>query len=612
MKLRTTLVVLLLGVLAWLAIRFLGDPPAPPAGRAPLIDAELLGQWEQIDVLLLSGVRMRLERRPGGGVDVRYGDEQATSADPFPLRDVADPTSVRTLLGALRDSWREPLAGGADDLLRAGLVAPRMAATVRGGGREIAVRYGNDDPTGNEILATTDGEAIFRSGKQVPNVLEQNLREWRDKRVFPLEADTITEFEIQRIPLDPEAEIEVVRAVRAGGLRDWRILQPRSLMADPQACASIAQRLSLLKIGDFIAAKRTQQVHDVTGLPDRPQAIVTVSAGEATRVLAIGKLLEGQGYTARCEQRNPDLYFTVDQKGVDALLDLRVDTLRPRRLWTRIESIAVSLRCDAPDGTPRWLVERQEQHPNGAWWIERPFRARANPGKGRNSFGQVIAELDQVEVAEFLPGDTPFKPEATLTLMWHAPPVLPSATFEVARADGRTLVRDPRQPGELFAMKGRLGELLDLDLELYRDPVFLPKDEWAPRLLRWTLVKPGGVLVEAVREDTNRPPAAGRDTELGAVATLTAEANAVLGAPCLRYARRESVLAAPGAVDPFAKLAFELHLATADREARLLVGTGPDTDDGGLWCRFEPALPDDVWMAVPRITLERLLQLAGR
>jgi hypothetical protein len=612
MKLRTTLAVLVLGVLAFAAIRWLGDPPPPPPSRAPLFDAELLAQWEQIDVLLLSGVRMRLERRAGGGVDVRYGDERAGADDPFPLRDAADPTSVRALLGALRDSWQEPLSGGADDVLQAGLVAPRMTATVRGGGREAVVRFGNNDPTGDAILATSDGDAVFRSSKQVPNLLEQNLREWREKRVFPLEADTITEFEIQRIPADPEAPIEVIRAVRAGGLRDWRILEPRSLMADPQACASIAQRLSLLKIGDFISARRTQQVHDVTGLPDDPQAIVTVSAGEQVLVLGVGKLLEGQGYTARCEQRNPDLYFTVEQKGLDALLELRIDTLRPRRLWTRIESIAVSLRCDAPDGTPRFLVERQAQHPNGLWWIERPFRARANPGRGRNSFGQVIADLDQVEVAEFLPGETPFTPEATITLTWHAGPVLPSATFEVARADGRTMVRDPRQPGELFAVKGRLGELLDLDLELFRDLVFLPKDEWGPRLVRWTLVKPGGVLVEAVRDDLNRPPGPGRDTDASAVAGLTSQANAVLGAPCLRYARKETVMAAPGAVDPFAKLAFELHLATADREARLQVGTGPDTDDGGLWCRFEPELPADVWMAVPRITLERLLQLAGR
>lgn len=614
MKLRTTLAVVVLGLLAWLAIHLLGDPPAPPATRAPLVDAELLAQWEEIDLLLLSGSRLRLARRAGGIVDLHYGEDGASGEAAFANSDAADIEALRALLGALKDSWREPLVGSPDDELRSGLKSPRMAIVLRGAGRELSIRYGNDDPTGNEILAAAGAsgsdEAVFRTGKQVPNLLEQNLRQWRERRAFPLDPMTITEFEFAFYPPDPAEPPEVIRAVRAGGLRDWRIVQPRSLIADPEACGSVARRLALLKIENFIASKRTQQVHDVTGLPDQPQATVTVAAGEFNLVLKVGKLLEGQGYTASCDQRNPELYFTVNQAALADLFATRLDSLRPRRLWQRMESIVVSVRCDRPDDTPMWMVERQGQHPNGAWKIERPFQAPANPGRGRNSFGQVVADLDQVEIVEFLPGTTPFTPEGKLTLMWHAPPVLPTATFEIGRDGARTLVRDPKQPGELFAVKGRLLELLDLDLELYRDLVFLPKDEWAPRLVRWRLVKPGGVVVEAVRPDTNHAPGPGPDTEPLAVATLTAEANAVLGAPCVRYARRATVLAVPGAVDPFLRPAFELWLATADRETKLIVGGGPETEDGAIWCRLEPQLPADTWMAVARPTLERLLQLA--
>jgi len=612
MKLRTTLLVVMVGVVAWLAIKFLGDPPAPPPSRLPLVEAELLARFEQIDVQLLTGSRFRLERQPGGGIAIRFGSDDDASEE-LPFTDVANLEQVKDLIQALRDGWREPLVGGADDRLKAGLVAPRFAVTVRAGGQETALRYGNDDPAGGGILACAGApghEQLFRTSRQVANLLDTNLKNWRDLRVFPLDPFGVTQIEIARYPEDPDAPVEVLTAVCGGGMRDWRIVQPRSLMADPEACRALAQQLSLLRIENFMSQKWREAVETLTGLPAHPRWIVTVSAGETTRVLQVGKNHEGQGYAAMCEQRDPNLCFRVPTAALEPILRTAVDSLRPRRLFPRLGTALVSLRCDQPDGTPIWLVEKQEQHENGAWIIQRPFVARANAAMGAGSFGQVVADLSRLEIEEFVAAGTPFTPEAKLGLRWNVGPAFETRSYEIARDGARTLLRDPAQPGELFAVSKGVGRWIDLDLELCRDLVFLPTEEWDQRALRWRFVVAGRDTLEAARKDTNTPFEAVGTTEPGMVPRLTSEATQVVGKPCLRYVRRAAALAETKAADPFKTVAFELIVNTSDREQRLIVGGSGDSPDGGVYCRLVPALPDDVWLVVPRVTLERLLRLA--
>ncbi len=612
MKLRTTLAVVVLGLLAWVAIKLLGDPPAPPAARAPLIEAALLNEWEQLDVMLLSGSQFRLERRPGGGVMIRFGSDGEDGLH-LDFTDAADLDRTKELLQALRDGWREPLVGTADDQMRAGVLAPRTAITVRGGGREVSLRFGNDDPAGNGILAyDSTTQSLFRTGRQVANLFDANLKVWRDRAVFPFDPFGITEIELRRDPPDPELPAELITAVRGGGLRDWRLVQPRSLIADPEACRAIAQQCSLLRIQNFISQKWRKDVHDVSGLPDHPIFTLTLSAGDALVQVKIGKYMDGPGYPAVCEQRDPNLCFTIEKEGVERLLAVTVDSLRPRRLFPRMESMLVGLRCDLADGTAKWRVEREALHPAGRWNIAVPFVGPANPARGSDSFGQVVADLDRVEVASFLPADTPFTPEARITLQWKADPVLPVASFEIARDGERTLLRDPKQPSELFAVGPWLGTLIDLDLQRCRELVFWPRDEWSPRLLHWRLVVAGRDTIEAIRPDTNTPVAAGPTTPPLAVPDLTSATEELLGKPCVRYVRASEVMATKDAVDPFRTLAFELWLDTVDRSERLLVSSGAEAPEGGLYCKLSPRLPDDVWMVMPRAALERLLRLAAK
>lgn len=621
MTLRTTLAVLLIGLLAWGVTRILGEPEAPPPPRVPLVPEELLARWSSIELTLLSGEELRIERQPGA-VIVRFGEKPQNPNAPVPapppgrfeLSDPADLDRVEQLVLALRDSWREPLQGGADAVVRSGLRPPRHRLVLRAGEEQLALGFGNEDQVGGGVLARDEsGEEVFRTGRQVVNLLDLNRRDWRSRQVFSWDPMIVTRIEVTRWdPVAPDSPPEVL-AVEREGPRTWRIASPRSLLADPQACAGLAQRASLLRIHDFLAHGFTPQVIGLTGLPDAPLAQITLAAGDAVQVLDIGRKIEAQGYACFMKERSADVCFAIPEESLDAILSTSVDSLRMRRLWPRVETSLVGLACRGQDGAERWRFAREGDHPRGDWSVRAPFAAKANAGRGAHSFAQVVADVDRTEVDEYLPPGTPFQPEGTIELRWFSQPIVVTASFEVARGDGGTIVRDPNQPGELFQVSSKIGDLLGLDVELHRDPTIFPRGELMNgRLLRWRLERPGRPPLSISRDGVTEPARPDDGTPASLVSRLQSEPAALYGELATGYVRAAEVAAAGGA-DPFAQPALSLTLTLLDEtgagtfEETLVVG---GEVEGGLCCKLLPRLPEDVWIVIPRVLLDPLLRLA--
>jgi hypothetical protein len=619
MKLRATLLVLLLiGAVAALAIWKLGKPPAPPSARVPLVPPELLASWEEIDLDLLSDQGCRLVREPGAIMIVFGSDAQGHR---LLYRDPASRETVEKLLGALRDSWREPLQGSSEDLMRAGLDPPRFHLTLRGGGQECALGFGNDDPAGQGVLARSFTDStVFRTGKQVPNLLEFNLADWRSRTVFPTDAAAVTRIDLTKFPeKGEEGEPATLSLVRESA-RGWRITEPRSLAADANACLALAQAVSLLRVNNYIAQKFTDMNRDGTHLPDHPSWNLQVSAGAALYELDVGAFLPGQGYACLMPQRGEETLFAVAKDALDPILATSVDSLRPRRFFPRVESRLVALACVRPDGVALWSAEREGRSTRGSWRFTEPFAARANEGKGESSFAQVVVDVDRVEVKEFLPAETPFEPEARIVLLYSEGAVALERSLEFARdpANARTLVRDPQQPGELFAVDAKLGALAGLDPQLHRDrAIFPPPKEFQLKVSRWK-AESRGREYEVVRDGAATKAVGSTPTSMEPL--LTSATTELFGRQCNGYVRAATVLAAPGAQDPFAVApALVLTLGTrdgADESLETLIVSGaPDSSqpaDGGIYCKLLPRLPDDVWIIVPRPALEPLLRLFER
>jgi len=611
MRLRTTLIVLLLGLLAALAIWKLGPERRKAETRTPLAAPELLDRWDEIELHLYSDERFKLMREPGGGVSLRFGRERTGGPDFF-YKDPADLDRVDMLVNAVRQSVREPLQGDSDDLLRMGLDPPRCGVKIKTGERVLDLGFGIDDPAGAGVLARSAGEKqVFRTGAVVRDLLKAaNLDQWRSRTVFGVDPIAVTSISIARFdPKDP-ARNEYITVDREGGVQNWRLKEPRSLLADAQACASLAQQLSVMRVQNFLSqtlngrSPDDEQVRKVTALPDRPLMTVTVAAGPHATVLSVGSYVQNQGYAAVLDRRGADTCFALRKEDVDPLLELKVDSLRPRRLFPRIETTLVGLTKGSPDEkVVAWRFARQGDVPAGKWEIVEPFHALANEGKGDGSFAQMIVELDRVEVLEFLdPKTTPFEPQALLELKYFSRPITREDKFQVALAGGRALVRDPSRPDELFAVKGKLAELLHLDKDLFRDRLVFPRqDEMSRKVLRWRFETKQGPVIEVYRPDLNSTPVAEAGTDASMVPKLTPAAAALYGAACESYVRLKEV---PG--DPFAHPDFKLTLTTKEGSETLTVGAG-GTDV--FYCRLSPRLPDDVVMVVRRALLQSLLDL---
>jgi uncharacterized protein DUF4340 len=617
MKLRTTLIVLLIGVAAWFGIEWLGPTRVTPETKPLLVPKEYVDQWDEIEMKLWSGERQKLVKEPGNAVMLRFGQESRTG-DPFVYRDPADPSRVAALLGALIDSRREYLAGGGDHdvKMRVGLDPPRCYVILRAQGKpELDLGFGNDDPSGGGVLACAAGEErVFRTGGQVMSVLKSfNQVDWRSRTVFGLEPTGVTEIAITRFdPKNPDKNVYI--DARRESAREWRLKQPGSkpsLMADAEACQSLAQQLSLMRVASFISQKFDKQVREATGLPDLPFLQVTVASGPTAITLDVGNYLGGNnGYAALLPLRGAETCFVLKKEEIEPLVTLTADSLRERRLYPRIENYLIGLKRTTPDGaTTAWSFGRQGDSPRGRWEIRAPFHALAHEGKGSGCFAQIVADLDnKVSVEEFLDPATPFTPEMQLELVWRNEQVVDRRLLAVARSGERTLVKVlfPPRPDELFAVGGALAAILDLDPQLYRDRAIFPGDKaFAARVVHWKLTAPGGVALEARREDLKSTPQPVGGTDVKKVPTLTAAAGTLFGLPCSGYVRATSV-----AGEPFAKETFRLAIGTKEgeetREETLIVGS---EEANVFYCRLSGRQPDEVLMLVPRERLAELLRL---
>ena len=204
------------------------------------------------------------------------------------------------------------------------------------GERVLDLGFGIDDPAGAGVLARSAGEKqVFRTGAVVRDALKAaNRDQWRSRTVFGVDPIAVTSISIARFdPKDPKKN-EYITVDREGGVQNWRLKEPRSLLADPQACASLAQQLSVMHVEHFLSQSLTgsspddEEVRKLTALPDRPLMTITVAAGPSAAVLSIGSYLQNQGYAAVLDRRNATCFAAKEDRPLP-----RSRSARPRRLF---------------------------------------------------------------------------------------------------------------------------------------------------------------------------------------------------------------------------------------------------------------------------------------
>ncbi len=609
MRLRTTLLLLVLVAAAALVIRSLGDPPLPEPSRQPLVAPETLAQVQEIELSLLSQERIKLERDPAGKFMVRFGTTRA--GESFLHRDEADEERVDQLLRALDESVREPLRDEltGDAAMRMQLDPPKYEVVLKTQEQAIRVRLGANDPSGHGVLGVIDSEGrAFRTGRQVANLLEFNAADFRSREVISLDPLAITGLEWIE---DPDAPAPKITTLRMEGARDWWVTQPRRLKADPLRAGAIAQKVGLMKVKGFIADSfDAPNVREHTGLPDSPRYILNVNSGPTVhQMVLIGQPLTSEEISACIPWRNEQLCMSILLEDLEKLKrQFDLGEVRYRRLAPVLQSTAIRFECADADGRLRWRFRRKGDHKKGEWEIEEPFQALANVAQGEHSFAQVVSDFDQLEVVEFLDSDRlaqegrPFQPQARLSVYWNADPVILDKAFDVQMLEDSAIVRATDLPDELLRVGAKLGDTVRLKPELYRHKTLLPEDEgFLQKITRFELRKGGRPRILVTKKPGQSAPVAEIDPYDQSTG-LQSECSGLRGAPAFALRLPEE---APDWGESDSDSVYQAIVVAGETEYVFTIGKPCDL---GYYCTLHPVFPDVV-LIVQRHLVQGFLDL---
>ncbi len=604
----TTLILAVLAIGAFFYIRTLGDPPVETAVAEPLIPEEILAGVQEIECMLFSREVLKLEREPGGHFIMRFG--RNSRGEQWLYQDEVRQALVAQLLRALEDSTRTLTLEGEpteDDLLRTQLEPAKYWIAVRSEQAECRIHFGSDVPGTFDIYARVEGEnSLFQTGRQVPNILEYNVQDWRETQVFDFDPLTVNEVEVVRYQGDEEPEVLV--AVREGS-RNWRIHEPRILQADSGTLQSLVHQACNLQIVRFLGQDLLNpKLSEMTGIPDSPRGYVLLKSGAFAQTLEVGFKYDDEETAARLLDRDENLTLALDAEALQRVFEVDFESLRSRVFTPAIESTTVMLEAKSPSGDTQWHAERTGLHPRGDWSFTVPFERSVHEGVAPHSWPQVVAEFDRLEIQEFLGPDYPFEPEIVLTVQWLAGQIRRDLSLEVMREGDRVLARASDQAGEVVVAQDKLRDIAFLDPRLHQDRLVLPAhDEYLPKATKFLFEPTDGRTIHLKKKPGANPPEAVLDThDEGAL--LTSAVSNLYGYPAVELLPEESV-----SDSGFDSSRFRLTLASRPKESQpdqevviTVGGEGPR----GFYCRVEPTFPG-LLVVIERNRLQDLLDLAA-
>ncbi len=238
-------------------------PPEGPGADAPLLRSFLEETVRGID-LACAGSRVTLGREASGAWRITE-----------PLIAEADPRRVHDVVAALQGvKIRKAIAETAADLPAFGLDPAACTVRVDLGTATpaISLRVGRSSPVGNGRYASADDDRVVLTDGSVYGVVSQGAEALREKRLFPVDPETITRIDLTR----PDGRLVVASA---GGT--WRVEAPRSDLASAAACTSLARAIASIELTDTGAAPMR-----IGAKPDRRIALAITSSRRSSPFVA--------------------------------------------------------------------------------------------------------------------------------------------------------------------------------------------------------------------------------------------------------------------------------------------------------------------------------------
>ena len=258
MSLRTTLYLLIVVAILGGLLFFFQDDETTVTEQTLMLVEDLPESANRIDLVLVTGEALSLEKRGDAWWIVR------------PTLDRADNRVMQQLYEVLMGNRRlEVDANPPPEMLKGlELEPPRARATLMNGEKTlVAIRVGERDPTGSMVHVKLEGDdALYRTGANLSNVLERPMHEYRDKRFLRGDGTLLRRIEVYA-PNEAPIVLERPRT-------DWVMTEPRGFPAD-NARVNELKALLLLEVLRYVKAKPSADDLQSLGLVD----------GVATRVV---------------------------------------------------------------------------------------------------------------------------------------------------------------------------------------------------------------------------------------------------------------------------------------------------------------------------------------
>lgn len=279
-----------------------------------------------------------------------------------PAETEADPAEAVSLAQALANlELVRVVDENPTDLAQFGLAKPPIAVEFKAGGVTGSLMLGDKNATQGEIYAQKNGEkAVFLVSSFQETNFNRTPFDLRDKKILKFDREKADALTLVRGD-------HTMELARAGS--DWRVVKPVPSRSDYSAIEGLLTRLSTSNMSKLVETDAKDLAK--YGL-DQPVMTITVGAGSARTVLAVGKTENDQTY-ARDASR--PLVFTVDTT-LQGDLTKSFDEYRKKELFELRSFYVTKIRAvlDAPGGPKTYELEKVKGEKAGdpdTWKVSR-------------------------------------------------------------------------------------------------------------------------------------------------------------------------------------------------------------------------------------------------
>ena len=312
-----------------------------------------------------------------------------------PVQTEADPAEAISLAQALTNLERvRVLDENPGDLTPFGLAQPPIVVEFKGAGVSGSLKLGRKTPTQGEMYAQKNGEqAVFLVSSVQETSFNRTPFDLRDKKILKFDREKADAVTLVR-------DGNTMALARTGS--EWKVTAPLASRSDYSAIEGLLTRLSTSNMSKLLESDAKDLAK--YGL-DKPVMTITVGAGSAKTVLAVGKTENDQTY-ARDASR--PLVFTVDTT-LQGDFTKAFDEYRKKELFELRSFYVTRLRAvlDAPGGPKTYELEKvkgEKPTDSESWKVTRV--GGASHTANAEAMDDLLAKLVALKAESFVDAKT--------------------------------------------------------------------------------------------------------------------------------------------------------------------------------------------------------------